>query len=165
MKMYYLFLFLLLSVSINAQCKYKKNHIDEFEKKEIKITKQKIIYLNYLTNAGLTYSFEKVGNVRFVRLRWTTHSLRSIYKDKDNLQVILDNGQVYELLSCTYETSSVAGEMWYISPVYHISTHLYEELKKHKIVKYRIHTQQGYTEKELPEKKAKIFQKTLKCIE
>ena len=171
MKNITLILLLLIFSHVSGQsCKYQKNEVDEFTKKEILITKEKAVTKVgmglgvYMTAKGL-----RIDGAKSIELNIFSPSIFTIQQGGK----VMFMTKTKEVIETEFLESSVADyahlgqvnvTIWHTSSTILLSSDLISRLQNAEITKVRWYTADGYVEKEVKKKQYKNLASIINCI-
>lgn len=161
---------LVIVVSYGQKCKYEKNEIDEFTKKEVIITKEQ-----QLTKVGmgmgnfLRFDVRSLDGNKFIRLFIFSNKAFSVRQGSE-VMFLLENDQVATL----HYTESVVADFkrvqqlnhtqWTVHVLLHIDQESLEALLDIPVKKVRWYTSEGYHEEDVNPKHKYHLSNALKCL-
>jgi hypothetical protein len=158
-KITFLCLILTSTFIYSQDCKYARNEVDEFTKNKVVETKSEWL----APNVG--YSLKKINDSKFLRLEINLFTVFSI-RDGAKLMFLTDHDEPITMLFPKYEISRVgSASNFYIVEYLELTADLIERFKNEKINKIRFYTTDGYSDRDIKEKRDKKFKELLKCIE
>ena len=170
MKKILLILLFIFSINSFAQ-KIEKNELDEFTKDLIIETEWQTLTSEF---GGYSYfRIKKINDFTFLELRFFLKDGFYSIKKGDKLMLMKENKDVFEIYAIDHYISCigcasvglVGSKAFGIRPAYIISEESLNQLKKSKIIKFRIYTADGYRDFELTEKKDKRLKDAILNIE
>lgn len=155
----------------NSQCNFKIDKVDEFTGHKILETKEK-----WLTMSGMgfgistTISFRKINEDRFMKFHVTTTGDIFTLKKGESLLFKTDKDEIITLnfdetivAEGSYNTS-LKMTIWAAFQYVHINDENYEKLLNSNVVLLRFHSNDGYIQKKVKQKRYKKIIEILNCI-
>ena len=164
MKKLLLILLCLPMIGFGQSCKYQKNEIDKFTKKEIKITKEKILWKNPMGGNTLSFYLSSVSDKKSITIRYSKGSIFTI-KNGNSLALLLENGEALNLQTPISVVSTYSGSNWYAYANYSLSENAISLLNAHNLTDVRIITTNSFIDKTIKGKKQARIIENLKCID
>ena len=172
MKKIILLFMMLAGLTMSAQkCKYAKNEVDKFTNKTIVETKEDAFVISGMgLGFSVGYSLYKSDNNKYLKLRLTDSGSLFAIREGNEIMFKLENGNVINLkfiesqIADSSYNSGLKATFHKIITLVPITNEEIDQFKNNKLTDIRIYTTDGYVDKEVKEKRAKIFQELLKCI-
>jgi|TARA_B110000238_G_C15837725_1_gene315571 hypothetical protein len=164
MKKLLLILLCLPFIGFGQSCKYQKNEIDKFTKKEIKITKEKILWKNPMGGNTLSFYLSSVNDKKSITIRYSKGSVFTI-KNGNSLALLLENGESLNLQTPISVVSTYSGSNWYAYANYSLPEDAISLLNAHNLTDVRIITTKSFIDKTIKGKKQARIIENLKCID
>lgn len=166
MRKLFMIAFLLASVISQAQCKFKVDKIDEFEKVRIRETESRLIQDAITGNTDL--SVVQIEDLYFIKIvRLYSHYTSKVVGAEDNLSFLQLNGNVEKLIPVAIsaaKNSLISGsERSIITINYQISKDQLLKLSENPIVKYRLQFTDSTEEKEIKTARYERFKTLINC--
>lgn len=159
------FVFVLTIHQANAQCKYQRNEVDPFTKREVVQTKWERLFSNLGTAVNVYGA--RVDSFHYLTVGLNMLDVFSVDEDA-KLMFILDNDSVVTLKALEWVVAdySTTGSIttWYGSVDYYVPDSLLILLTSHTVKKLRLYMTDGYFEKEVTESNAAAIKDVLPCV-
>lgn len=166
-------LFILASFHLWGQsCKYAKNEIDPFEKKEIVITEYTKVMYPSMKFPVVFLALARIDSTYFVKLKFSLSTSVCFNSAQNELLLMTDDNEVYRLqrateaVNCTNrDTYAYTGE-----ETYKIERETLLELQNKTLIMIRFYTSESYIESDLSKKNLNkkkgfaFFKDNCKCI-
>lgn len=160
----FLFLLLLLPVLVSAQnCKYERNEVDKFTKKQVLITQTEIAWKNPMGGNSLTFKFKKIDWDVLLWMRYSMPSTFAIEKDS-KLFLLTAEGSNIELQAMESKVSSNNSQTSFIEMDYVVTPEILALIRSSLITDIRFYTTDGFIEHTLKENKRGVIASIASCI-
>ncbi len=143
-------------VHSEGDCLYIENQVDKFTKEVVKETKLKILYLKGLSES-MSIRGRSVGDTKYLLLEWAYFDVFGISENSE-LWLLLKNEEVVKIpaafgVVADAPSSSDMFSIWKGGIQYRISDEQISQVLSSQVTDIRIHTTDGYVDRELKKKK------------
>ncbi|MFN0276769.1 MAG: hypothetical protein ACKVPJ_13565 [Chitinophagales bacterium] len=156
---------LLYNTTAFSQCEFTKNTIDEFKGYSIQVTPSRPLYQKLLEGAKI--SFAQIDSFYYVYFTYMTSVMYSVDKGEELIFKLEDSTLMtiystsYEIADCSYSSNITTCTAIMSFPISKVEL---QTLAKKSIIKFRLYTNDGYTENETNPNKAKAAAELADCI-
>jgi len=159
---------LISGVALSQPCRYEINKTDAFTKKEIKVTKEKVVWKNPAGFNSLSFKAKKLENEKFLQLRYSKIGKTMTVQSASKLMLLLENETIIELdaVETVFSDSYISGGsvVWFVEPSYSTSKEKIDQISTSPIKMIRFYTEGGFIEHEIKTKKRTIISNLLGCL-
>ena len=161
MKNMLIMMLVLASLSVQAQ---KKVTIDKFSKDTV--ATMPAVLVKHEVFWSMSLKPYEINSADYLKLQWTTVSIKSIYKDHAMSFLMADGSvvKVYPIKGKVSDYVTADPTTWSMSLLYYLPKEDKEKLKASLVTHVRVMTVDGYTEKKMKAKRAKKLLAKLKLM-